>query len=131
MNLDNDRIFANIIRSQFRLVFQYQQKSVLEWVAHLEHLQLILLEYNPIEAPIESTMLRYFWNGLWFFILAKLQNKDLKLESFMQMVKKAIIAKAKANLWPWVTAQNMDQQCPWGFRPINTTAAKASSQGNS
>ena len=59
-NLGDDRAFANSILSQFRRVSQHQQESVLEWAAHLEHLQSILLAYDPVGAPAEPTMLRYF-----------------------------------------------------------------------
>ena len=43
-NLGNDQAFANSICSKFGLNTQYQTKSVLDWAAHLEHLQSILLE---------------------------------------------------------------------------------------
>ena len=59
-NLGNDWAFANSILSQFRRVSQHQQESVLEWAAHLKHLQLILLAYDPVGAPAKPTMLRYF-----------------------------------------------------------------------
>ena len=64
-------------------------------------------------------------------ILAELQNEDLKLESFVQIVKKAVVAEAKASLRPWAIARDIDQQCPRGTRPANTTAAKANNSGNS
>ena len=76
-NLGNDWVFANSILSQFRRVSQHQQESVLEWAAHLEHLQSILLAYDPVGAPAEPTMLRYFREGLRPSILAELQNEDL------------------------------------------------------
>ena len=103
---------------------------MLEWAAYLEPLQSILLDYDPVRAPTEPTMLRYFQEGLRPSILAELQNKDLELESFVQIVKKAVVAKAKASPRPWATAWDIDQQCPWGIRLANTTAAKASNQGN-
>ena len=130
-NPGDDRAFANSICSQFRRVSQYEQESVLDWVAHLKHLQSILLEYDPIGAPTEPTMLRYFREGLRPSILAELQNKDLELENFVQIVKKAVVAKAKANLRSRTITRNMDQHCPRGSRSANTTTTKASSQGNS
>ena len=96
-NLGDDRVFANSILSQFRRVSQHQQESVLEWAAHLEHLQSILLAYDPVGAPAEPTMLRYFREGLRPSILAELQNEDLELESFVQIVKKAVVTKAKTS----------------------------------
>ena len=127
-NLGDDRAFANSILSQFRRVFQYQQESVLEWAAHLEHLQSILLAYDPVGAPTEPTMLRYFQEGLRPSILAELQNEDHELENFLQIVKKAVAAKAKANLRLRATTKDMDQHCPRGSRSANSTAAKNQSQ---
>ena len=127
-NLGDDRAFANSILSQFRRVSQHQQESVLEWAAHLEHLQSILLAYDPVGAPTEPTMLRYFQEGLRPSILAELQNEDHELENFLQIVKKAVAAEAKANLRSRATTKDMDQYCPQGSRSANSTAAKASAQ---
>ena len=127
-NLGDDRAFANSILSQFRRVSQYQQESVLEWAAHLEHLQSILLAYDPVGAPAEPTMLRYFREGLRPSILAELQNEDLELESFLQIVKKAVVAEAKANLRSRATTRDMDQHCSRGSRSAHFTAAKNQGQ---
>lgn len=59
---------------------------------------LILLEYDPIKVTTKLTMLSYFRKNLRLSILIKLQNKNLELESFVQIVKKIVIAKAKTNL---------------------------------
>lgn len=45
-------------------------------------------------------MLKYFQKSLKPFILTKLQNKDHELESFVQIIKKTIVAKAKIDPWP-------------------------------
>lgn len=42
-------------------------------------------------------MLRYFQKSLRSSILAKLENEDLELEIFIQIMKKTVIAKTKAN----------------------------------
>ena len=102
-NLGDDWAFTNSICSQFRRVCQYQQKSVLDWAAYLKYLQSIFLEYDPIEAPTKLMMLRYFREGLRPSILAKLQNENLELKSFVRIVKKTVVAEAKATLRPWVT----------------------------
>ena len=57
-NLGDDRAFANSICSKFRRDSQYQAESVLDWAAYLEHLQSILLEYDPVGALTKPTMLR-------------------------------------------------------------------------
>ena len=43
-------------------------------------------------------MLRYFWKGLKPSILVELKPQDLELESFNQIVKKAINIEAKVAL---------------------------------
>ena len=53
-----------------------------DWAAHLEYLQSILLEYDPVGAPTKPTMLKYFWESLKPLVLAELEQWDLKLESF-------------------------------------------------
>ena len=96
---------------------------MLEWAAHFEHLQSILLAYDPVVAPAKPTIFIYFREGLQPSILAKLQNKDLKLESFVQIVKKAVVTKAKANLRSQATTKDMDQHCLRGSRSANSTKA--------
>ena len=126
-NLGDNWAFANSICSKFRRDSQYQAKFVLDWAAHLEHLQSILLEYDPVGAPTELTMLRYFWEGRNPSVLAELEHRDLELESFNQMVKKAVNAKAKSALRPCSSTQEMDQNCPRGNQPANSTVAKSQS----
>ena len=127
-NLRDDRAFANSICSKFRRDTQYQAEFVLDWAAHLEHLHSILLEYDPVGAPTEPTMLRYFCEGLKSSVLAELEHRNLELESFNQMVKKAVDAEAKSALRPRSSTKEMDQNCPRGNRPANSTVAK--SQGS-
>ena len=98
---------------------------MLDWAAHLEHLQFILLEYDPVGVPTEPIMLRYFRKDLKPSILAELEHWHLELKSFDQMVKKAIDAKAKSALWPRSSTKEMDQNCPWGSRLANSTIAKS------
>ena len=60
--------------------------------------------------------------------MAELKYQDLELESFDQMVKKAVNTKAKSALRPRSSTKKMDQNCPWGNRLANSTIAK--SQGS-
>ena len=59
-------------------------------------------------------------------ILAELQNEDHELKSFVQIVKKEVVAEAKANLRSRATTKNMDQHCPRGSWSAHITAAKTS-----
>ena len=100
---------------------------MLDWAAHLEHLQSILLEYNPVRAPTEPTILRYFWEVLKPFVLAELEYRVLEVESLNQMVKKAINAEAKLAFRPCSSTKKIDQNCSRGNRPANATIAKSQS----
>lgn len=53
-------------------------------------------------------MLRYFQKGLKPSVLAKLEHRDLKLESFKQMVKKAINVEAKVALQLYSSIEEID-----------------------
>ena len=57
-----------------------------------------MLAYNLVGAPVKLLILRYFQKNLKLSMLAELQNKNLELESFFQVMKKVVVAKAKANL---------------------------------
>lgn len=99
-------------------------------VAHFKYLQSILLKYDSIRAPIKPTILNNFWKSLRPYILAKLQNKHFKLECFIQIMKKIVVNKAKANLRPWSIIQNIDQYYYQSSQPTYITAAKASIPAN-
>ena len=126
-NLEDDRVFANSICSKFRQDSHYQAKWVLDWAAYLEHLQSILLEYDPVGAPTKPTMLRYFRKGLKPSVLAELEYQDLELESFDQMVKKTVDVKTKSALWPCSNTKKIDQNCPRSNRPAHSTISKSQS----
>ena len=73
-----------------------------------------MLEYNPVGVLTKLTILRYFREGLKLSILAELEHQDLELESFDQMVKKTVDAKAKSALHPRSSTKEMDQHCSQG-----------------
>ena len=73
-------------------------------------------------------MFKYFRKRLKPSVLAQLEHRDLELESFDQMVKKAVNTKAKSALRLCFSTKEMDQNYPWGNRSANSTIAK--SQGS-
>ena len=73
-------------------------------------------------------MLRYFREGLKPLDLAELEHQDLELESFDQMIKKTVNAEAKSAFRPRSSTKEMNQHCPQGNQPANSTIAK--SQGS-
>ena len=56
----------------------------------------------------------------------KMEQQDQELNSFKELVKKAVNAKAKATFWPCFYTYKTNQHCPKGCRP---SAAKTSTQG--
>ena len=85
-----------------------------------------MLEYDPVGAPTKFTMLRYFQEGLKSSILAELEHQDLELESFDQMIKKAVDAEAKSALCSRSSTKEMDQYCPRGNQLANSTKSQDS-----
>ena len=77
---------------------QYQLEEVLDWAAHLEHLQAVLREFDSAATPNEETMIRYFREGLKPFIRAQLDAQGRDLDSWEEAVEKAVNAEAKALL---------------------------------
>ena len=113
-NLGDNWAFANNIYPKFRKNSRYQAKSGLDWAAHLEDLQYILLEYDQVRALSKSTMLKYFQKGPKPSILAELEHQNLELKNFNQIVKITVDAKAKSALQPRFNTKKMDQHYPWG-----------------
>lgn len=71
---------------------------MLDWTAHLKHLQSILLKSDPTRAQTKLIMLKYFQKDLKLSILAELEYQNLELKSFDQIVKKIVNVKAKTAL---------------------------------
>ena len=63
-NLGESKSFVDSIWKKLKRDSQYQLEEVYDWASHLEHLQSILMEFDPAAAPTESTMVRYFEEGL-------------------------------------------------------------------
>ena len=72
--------------------------EVYDWASYLEHLQSILMEFDLAAAPTESTMVKYFEEGLKLSIKAKMDRDAIHLDDYEELVAKAVRAKAKAGL---------------------------------
>ena len=87
---------------------QYQDKSVQDWAVHLKYLQFILIKFDLDYALEEDTMILYFWKGLRLSVQVKIEQRVQELDSFKEIVKKAINAEAKATLRPCSYTCNTD-----------------------
>ena len=57
-----------------------------------------MIEFDPECASKEDTMIRYFREGLRPSIRVKIEQRGRELNSFKELVEKAVDAKAKAAL---------------------------------
>ena len=69
----------------------------------------ILIEFNPVAASTESTIVRYFEEGLKPSIKAEKNQDSSHLDDYEGLVVKAIRVKAKADLRPSSYAQENNQ----------------------
>ncbi len=97
---------------------QYQQEKVLDWAAHLEHLQAVLKEFDPSGAPNETTLIRYFRERLRLSIRAQLDHQGRDLDGWEEVMEKAGDAEAKANLQPPFYVRDINARCPKGHHPL-------------
>ena len=123
-SIGDSRSFVDTIWNKIRRDSQYQQEEVQDWASHLEHLQSILIEFDADGAPEESTLIRYFRDGLKPSIKAQMEQRGREKDSWEELVEKTIDAEAKASLQPSSFVRDMDQRCPQGSRPAHATVAK-------
>ena len=124
-NLEDSRAFIDGIWSKIKRDSQYQDKLVQDWAAHLEYLQSILIEFDPNCAPEEHTIIWYFQEVLRSSEQIEMKQRGRELNSFEEIVEKAVDAKIKAAFKPRSYAYNTDQHC---FRDSWPSAAKTSTQ---
>ena len=129
MNLGESKSFVDSIWRKLKRDSQYQLEEVYDWASHLEHLQSILMEFDPAAAPTESTMVRYFEEGLKPSIKAEIDQDATHLDDYEELVLKAVRAEAKAGLRPSSYVREADLQVLRGSRPTHTTAHKVQTQG--
>ena len=87
------------------------------------------MEFDPATAPTESTMVRYFEEGLKPSIKAKMDQDATYLDNYEELVAKAVRAEVKAGLRPSFYVRETDIQVLRGSWPAYTTAHKVQTQG--
>ena len=80
-----------------------------------------MIEFDPVAAPTESTIIRYFEKGLKSFIK---DHNAFHLDNYKELVAKAVKAKTKAGLRPSFYIQKTDQQVLQWHWPVHTTTHK-------
>ena len=130
-DLGSSQAFINSIWNKFRRDSQYQLKETQDWASHLQHLQSILVEFDPIQIPNELTMICYFREGLKPSIKIEMKQQDRESTNFKEMVQKAVNAEAKAGLRSSIMVRDLDIRCPRGHCPSNSTISKVQTQKTS
>ncbi len=78
----------------------------------------MLKEFDPSGASNETTLLRYFQEGLRPSIRAQLDHWRRDLDTWEEMVEKAGDIEAKANLQLPFYVRKIDSKYPKGHRPL-------------
>ena len=99
-NLGESKSFVDSILRKLKRDSQYQLEEVYDWASHLEHFQSILMEFDLVAPPTESTMVGYFEKGLKPSIKAEMNQDATHLHNYEELVAKAVRAEAKAGLRP-------------------------------
>ena len=126
--LGESKSFIDSIWKKLKRDSQYQLDEIYDWAFYLEHLQTILIEFDPATIFIESTMVRYFEEDLKPFIKAEIDQDITHLDDYKELVGKAIRVEIKAGLRLSSYVQETDQQVFRGSRPAHTTAHKVQTQ---
>ena len=102
---------------KFKKDSQHQQEEVLDWAAHLEHLQAVLQEFDPGAVLNKQIMIRCFLKSLKPSVWAQMDARSRDLNSWEKAVEKTINTEAKAMLQSSTSTCDMDSRCPRGNRP--------------
>ena len=70
-----------------------------------------MIEFDSECASEEGTMIRYFREGLRPSVRVEMEQRGRELNSFKELVEKAVNAKAKAALRPRFYARETNQYC--------------------
>ena len=83
-----------------------------------------MIEFDPITAPTETIMVKYFKKSLKPSIKAEIDPDATHLDDYEEFIAKVVRAKAKEGPRPSSFMQKADLQVLQKSRPIHTTAYK-------
>ncbi len=84
----------------------------------------MLKEFDLSGAPNETTLIRYFREGLRPSIWAQLDHRGQDLDGWEEVVEKAGDVEPKVNLQPPFYVRDIDARCPKGHRPSSKKGKK-------
>ena len=71
-SLSDSQAFVDAYWRKIKRDSQYQLEEVLNWAAHLKHLEAVLREFDLAATPNKEIMIRYFRKGLRASVRAQL-----------------------------------------------------------
>ena len=86
----------------------------------MKQLQSVLRESDSVATPNDDSLIQYFRKSLRPFIHAQLDAQSRDLDSWNEVVEKAVDTKAKASLQLYSKTREMDSKCPQGERLVKT-----------
>ena len=116
-SLGDSQAFVDTYWGKLKRDFQHQQEEVLDWAAHLEHLQAVLQEFDPDAVPTGRIMIRCFLEGLKPSVRAQMNTQSRDLDFWEEAVEKIVNAEAKAILQSFSITRDIDSRCPRGNKP--------------
>ena len=123
-DLGSSQAFINSIWSKFRRDSQYQLEEARDLASHLQQLQSILSEFDPIRTPDELTLICYFREDLKPFIKVEMEQSDRESMNFKEIIQRAVNGEPKTNLRSSTMVRDSDIHCPRNHRFSNSTASK-------
>lgn len=78
--------------------------------AYIEHLQVVLKEFDPITILIKDVLIWYFWYKLSFSIQAQLNERRTDLNMWEEVINKIIDIETKAGWQPSSNSQKINAQ---------------------
>ena len=110
-NFKSSQAFIDSIWNKFRMNSQYLLEEAQDWASHLQHLQFILSEFDPIQTLNELTMIGYFREGLKPSIKVEMEQQDRKSINFKEMIQRAVNTEVKAGLKSSIMVRDSDICC--------------------
>ena len=98
--MGESKSFINSIWRKLKKDSQYQLEEIYNLASHLEYLQSIWIEFDPVAAPTKTIMVSYFEESLKPSIKAEMNQNATHLDNYEELIGKVVRAEAKTGLRP-------------------------------
>ena len=102
----------------------------MNYAAYLKHLKAILKKFDPTTAPNKETLIYYFQKMLYPSIWTQLDNRGQNLDTWDEVVEKAVNVKVKASLQPLSKTKEINSRYSKSYRPSTKKNKNNASRGH-